>query len=329
MAFVVAHASKHRIKMIDESGKAEYEQRDPLDVSYLPLLGQQKEDEPGAEGELDVIIDLVNNLGGGRHIDYEILSGKPRSANALVELAAGSMSRLGHKRAALADASERLRRGAEALKVAARVDNTFYEGIALLQRYWKICLNPPTSEFANAPFSVDISILAADTQLSDASASGEKTSSAPASTAAAAAGGGGNKATAVKLQGQQASNGERTSSAPASTAAATAGGGGNKATAVKLQGQQASKYTVPTMIALYKSPSGAVLMQLDPPALSVASKNKSESQPRVALGARAVHKMLLELQQQLLWQTVSSKLDTEATHAISSNNYTLNLAKKV
>lgn len=35
------------------------------------------------QGELDVIIDLVNNLESARFLDFHILSGKPRSANAL------------------------------------------------------------------------------------------------------------------------------------------------------------------------------------------------------------------------------------------------------
>ena len=51
--------------------------------------------------------------------------------------------------------------------------------------------------------------------------------------------------------------------------------------------------------------------------------------PRTALGARAVHALLLELHQQLLWQMVGAKLDSEAAQGISANNFTFSLSKKV
>ena len=41
MSFVVTHVCKNRLKMIGEGGKLEYEQKDPLDASYLQLLNQQ------------------------------------------------------------------------------------------------------------------------------------------------------------------------------------------------------------------------------------------------------------------------------------------------
>ena len=36
-----------------------------------------------SQGELDVIIDMINNLDGGRYLDFRILANKPRNVNAL------------------------------------------------------------------------------------------------------------------------------------------------------------------------------------------------------------------------------------------------------
>eukprot|EP00195_Chlamydomonas_chlamydogama_P013450 CAMPEP_0202911288 /NCGR_PEP_ID=MMETSP1392-20130828/54526_1 /ASSEMBLY_ACC=CAM_ASM_000868 /TAXON_ID=225041 /ORGANISM="Chlamydomonas chlamydogama, Strain SAG 11-48b" /LENGTH=47 /DNA_ID= /DNA_START= /DNA_END= /DNA_ORIENTATION= len=44
MAFALAFSTSRRLKMIDERGKEEYEQRDALDTSYLQLLDPNKDD---------------------------------------------------------------------------------------------------------------------------------------------------------------------------------------------------------------------------------------------------------------------------------------------
>lgn len=35
------------------------------------------------QGELDVIIDLISNLEAGRHLEFRIMTNKPRNANAI------------------------------------------------------------------------------------------------------------------------------------------------------------------------------------------------------------------------------------------------------
>ncbi len=42
-----------------------------------------------------------------------------------------------------------------------------------------------------------------------------------------------------------------------------------------------------------------------------------------------MHALLLELQQQLLWQMVSAKLESEASLGAAMNNFTFSLSKKV
>ena len=45
------------------------------------------------QGELDVVLDLVNNLDDGRHMDYRILaSSRPRTGNALMQVGRAALT---------------------------------------------------------------------------------------------------------------------------------------------------------------------------------------------------------------------------------------------
>jgi hypothetical protein len=48
MAFVMAHKSKYRLKMVGEGGALEYDRRDPMDTSYLQLLDAEKAEDAEA-----------------------------------------------------------------------------------------------------------------------------------------------------------------------------------------------------------------------------------------------------------------------------------------
>ncbi|GAX86451.1 hypothetical protein CEUSTIGMA_g13861.t1 [Chlamydomonas eustigma] len=167
--------------MISASGEEDFEQRpDSVQSTDLALLAARNEieDDQGqitekdtdlnpleahekltnAKGELDVILDLVKNLESTVYLDFRILSSKPRSANALQDLADESKVKYGRKHDMLIDISARLQKGAIALRAAAANDNLYYNQVARLQRFWKIRLNPMTSEFSDSPFSVDLSL---------------------------------------------------------------------------------------------------------------------------------------------------------------------------
>ncbi|GAX85785.1 hypothetical protein CEUSTIGMA_g13200.t1 [Chlamydomonas eustigma] len=167
--------------MISASGEEDFEQRpDSVQSTDLALLAARNEIEDdqdqitekdtdlnpleahekltNAKGELDVILDLVKNLESTVYLDFRILSSKPRSANALQDLADESKVKYGRKHDMLIDISARLQKGAIALRAAAANDNLYYNQVARLQRFWKIRLNPMTSEFSDSPFSVDLSL---------------------------------------------------------------------------------------------------------------------------------------------------------------------------
>ncbi|GFH09287.1 hypothetical protein HaLaN_04396, partial [Haematococcus lacustris] len=100
-SFAAAKTRSKRVLVMDEHGKAIYHERDALDCSYLPLLDENAADQKDgageadgkaetgnpadvmetfatALGEMDVIIDLINNLEAARHLDYKILATRPR-----------------------------------------------------------------------------------------------------------------------------------------------------------------------------------------------------------------------------------------------------------
>eukprot|EP00197_Chlamydomonas_leiostraca_P015083 CAMPEP_0202880846 /NCGR_PEP_ID=MMETSP1391-20130828/35638_1 /ASSEMBLY_ACC=CAM_ASM_000867 /TAXON_ID=1034604 /ORGANISM="Chlamydomonas leiostraca, Strain SAG 11-49" /LENGTH=189 /DNA_ID=CAMNT_0049563415 /DNA_START=23 /DNA_END=589 /DNA_ORIENTATION=- len=176
MAFEVGNLKpRNRLKMIDDNGKEQFGGKDRLDASHLQLLDEQAQNQAGpkdeptpspmeavekftsAGGELDVVIDLITNLERGRHLDYRVLTNKPRSSvSAIQEAVNDRLVRMGRRRAALTSAAERLTKGAAALRAVVQRDSTFYAQVAALQRFWRIRVNPPTSAYAGAPFSAEI-----------------------------------------------------------------------------------------------------------------------------------------------------------------------------
>ncbi len=109
-----------------------------------------------------MIVDLVRNLEQAVYLDFRVLSNKPRSVNALQDLAHESMSHFGRRRSVLEDVTNRLRLGASALRAAAARDNAYYQQVSSLQRFWKVnsshdCqhelrnLKPVALRFAPAP----------------------------------------------------------------------------------------------------------------------------------------------------------------------------------
>ncbi|KAJ9519828.1 hypothetical protein QJQ45_013517 [Haematococcus lacustris] len=194
-SFAAAKTRSKRVLVMDEHGKAIYHERDALDCSYLPLLDENAADQKdgageadlphplcqhqhqhqhqqavAAEGEMDVIIDLINNLEAARHLDYKILATRPRSGmSALKEATQERLLQAGQRASQLQDCSQRLLQGAAALRLVAARDNLYYTQVTLqppqppprlvteLQRYWRLRRNPAeAAEHADAPFSADV-----------------------------------------------------------------------------------------------------------------------------------------------------------------------------
>ncbi|KAL6761748.1 hypothetical protein V8C86DRAFT_3023733 [Haematococcus lacustris] len=180
-SFAAAKTRSKRVLVMDEHGKAIYHERDALDCSYLPLLDENAADQKDgageadgkaetgnpadvmetfatALGEMDVIIDLINNLEAARHLDYKILATRPRSGlSALKEATQERLLQAGQRASQLQDCSQRLLQGAAALRLVAARDNLYYTQVTELQRYWRLRRNPAeAAEHADAPFSADV-----------------------------------------------------------------------------------------------------------------------------------------------------------------------------
>ncbi|MEW5315934.1 MAG: hypothetical protein WDW38_007330 [Sanguina aurantia] len=173
--YVLAHTPGRRLKAIDAVGVAEMESADPMDVSYLSLIvndpqdhsdRQEASEEPpdafavlqhfrDARGELDVVIDLINNVEGrvmGTR-QYERRSGS--EAERITRVSRETMARVGLRQAALRGVAARLRKDAAALRAVVARDTTFYKDLRALQGFWKVHLNPGSVE---CPFSIDLAL---------------------------------------------------------------------------------------------------------------------------------------------------------------------------
>ncbi|MEW5306392.1 MAG: hypothetical protein WDW36_008860 [Sanguina aurantia] len=108
-----------------------------------------------ARGELDVVIDLINNVEGrvmGTR-QYERRSGS--EAERITRVSRETMARVGLRQAALRGVAARLRKDAAALRAVVARDTTFYKDLRALQGFWKVHLNPGSVE---CPFSIDLAL---------------------------------------------------------------------------------------------------------------------------------------------------------------------------
>lgn len=170
MAFAIPIAKPaKRLKMIDEQGKEEFEQKDFMAAAFLsnpnlappakPEDDHQDESIPTpwealekfttARGELDVILDLITFLEEGKTLAIRSFQKQRRIA----DLAQDNMLKIGRKQSALQEASRRLRHGAEALRVIAARETSFYSDFAKIQKFWRVRLNPGN---ADTPFAVEL-----------------------------------------------------------------------------------------------------------------------------------------------------------------------------
>ncbi|CAL8470780.1 g10322 [Coccomyxa elongata] len=177
MAFVMSLARTKRVKYIGQDGTEVYQEDNRwhfLDAENLAsqeatVVEDTEDGEPGsrakpltprevlekiyaARGEVDVILDLVNAVEEGQHLN---VANVPPPKNTLHGLTNQRALQVHAKQSQLEDAGERLRRGAGLLAASLDRDDAYYNQAAQLQCSWKLKSSPAGTP---APLMVDISL---------------------------------------------------------------------------------------------------------------------------------------------------------------------------
>ncbi|KAK9806770.1 hypothetical protein WJX72_002126 [[Myrmecia] bisecta] len=164
MAFAMSLPRTKRVKYIEENGREEFvtddrwaflRAADPAlqagNVDAEAPASEAKEEgkatEAGpklpwevlekihtARGEIDVILDLVNYVEAQQHVGVVAV----QRSTKLSDLTNERALRLQAKTKQIQDATQRLRRGADALRSHIKRESGFFENVARLQSHWKI-----------------------------------------------------------------------------------------------------------------------------------------------------------------------------------------------